>query len=367
MFQACSGRVLPHRGGPCCAELYGIRRPNRPRQLCLVGCQMFLLFGLTAWTQSVLHARRAKFNAPAMQYCNSWQVLAGRLADKMAFRPALQVKTLDDIPSKPIVQVVFLNCWHLTVVLQLTPTNVQCWKCNRQQVPVSCLHMKGWALQATCYELTHARLSFAGSNFRPLVLQQCIQQQQNAVPQHAQANARCSQSCVHLPSSRLQQRQLPLSAHCWQSKYQQQGHSEFQQHHKRLMQQPYQEVQQRCYHQGQHIPGSKAQQGQAAAQQQQPQPKKQTPGASWTSLPNLLSLSRVASGPLVAWLIATQQWPLAVGLTAIAGVSQRLTSFAVVNPLSGRQCLCMLCCQLFGVCLLSGPRLLKSSRIASQK
>jgi hypothetical protein len=49
------------------------------------------------------------------------------------------------------------------------------------------------------------------------------------------------------------------------------------------------------------------------------------PGASWTSLPNLLSLSRVVSGPWAAYLVATQQWPLAFALTAAAGVS-RLSS-----------------------------------------
>lgn len=56
----------------------------------------------------------------------------------------------------------------------------------------------------------------------------------------------------------------------------------------------------------------------AEAQQQQQQ--QHAPGASFSSLPNLLSLSRVASGPWVAYLIATQQWPLAVGLIALAGV-----------------------------------------------
>ncbi|WIA19224.1 hypothetical protein OEZ85_003864 [Tetradesmus obliquus] len=57
--------------------------------------------------------------------------------------------------------------------------------------------------------------------------------------------------------------------------------------------------------------------GSTLVQQQQ----QQVPGASWTSLPNLLSLSRVVSGPVAAHLVLTQQWPLAFALTAAAGVT----------------------------------------------
>jgi len=46
------------------------------------------------------------------------------------------------------------------------------------------------------------------------------------------------------------------------------------------------------------------------------------PGSAFTSLPNLLSLSRVAMGPWLAYCIATQQWPTAVAITAAAGVSE---------------------------------------------
>lgn len=49
--------------------------------------------------------------------------------------------------------------------------------------------------------------------------------------------------------------------------------------------------------------------------------RQKVPGASLSTLPNLLSLSRVAMGPGLAAAIAAQQWPLAVGLTAAAGVS----------------------------------------------
>jgi hypothetical protein len=58
---------------------------------------------------------------------------------------------------------------------------------------------------------------------------------------------------------------------------------------------------------------------QGLPQQQQTQPT----GASWLALPNLLSLSRVAAGPWVAYLIASQQWPLAAAVTAAAGVGAK--------------------------------------------
>jgi hypothetical protein len=45
------------------------------------------------------------------------------------------------------------------------------------------------------------------------------------------------------------------------------------------------------------------------------------PGSAVTTLPNMLSLSRVALGPWLAYCIASQQWPVAVLLTAAAGVS----------------------------------------------
>ncbi|KAF6253972.1 CDP-alcohol phosphatidyltransferase-domain-containing protein [Scenedesmus sp. NREL 46B-D3] len=58
-----------------------------------------------------------------------------------------------------------------------------------------------------------------------------------------------------------------------------------------------------------------------AAEGFQQQQQQQVPGSSWTSLPNLLSLSRVMSGPWAAYLVATQQWPLAFALTAAAAAT----------------------------------------------
>ncbi|KAF8055092.1 hypothetical protein HT031_006842 [Scenedesmus sp. PABB004] len=47
-------------------------------------------------------------------------------------------------------------------------------------------------------------------------------------------------------------------------------------------------------------------------------------GSSFASLPNLMSLSRVASAPWAAYLVATQQWPAALALTAAAGATDWL-------------------------------------------
>lgn len=62
--------------------------------------------------------------------------------------------------------------------------------------------------------------------------------------------------------------------------------------------------------------------------QQQQQPHKQQqqevlPGGSWTSPPNLLSLSRVAASPLLVWLVLTEAWAPAVALVTAAGVSEQ--------------------------------------------
>jgi hypothetical protein len=47
------------------------------------------------------------------------------------------------------------------------------------------------------------------------------------------------------------------------------------------------------------------------------------PGGSWTSPPNLLSLSRVAAAPLLVWLVLTEAWAPAVALVTAAGVSEQ--------------------------------------------
>eukprot|EP00878_Enallax_costatus_P030342 GHUV01033032.1.p1 GENE.GHUV01033032.1~~GHUV01033032.1.p1 ORF type:complete len:384 (+),score=103.25 GHUV01033032.1:300-1451(+) len=158
--------------------------------------------------------------------------------------------------------------------------------------------------------------------------------------------------CQHHQSIRLQQYYCHQSGPHWQSTYPQQHHQQGRlQHlpkpmnlgsqHKLLCsaatvavpRQPHsQGPHWRCFHTEQQHQRSQDRQRQqadnagtqATVGQQQQQRQQRAPGASWTSLPNLLSLSRVVSGPWVAWLIATQQWPLAVGLTALAGVTDWL-------------------------------------------
>jgi hypothetical protein len=65
---------------------------------------------------------------------------------------------------------------------------------------------------------------------------------------------------------------------------------------------------------------SQPQQQHTSSGKQASQPQQQPPGASLTSLPNLLSLSRVASAPLICWCITQQQWEAAAGLMALAAV-----------------------------------------------
>lgn len=77
--------------------------------------------------------------------------------------------------------------------------------------------------------------------------------------------------------------------------------------------------QQQLPQQQQHNPSSDGG-GKEAAQQ--------VPGSAFTTLPNLLSLSRVAASPWLAYCIAVEQWPVAVALTAAAGVSMCMMSTA---------------------------------------
>lgn len=69
-------------------------------------------------------------------------------------------------------------------------------------------------------------------------------------------------------------------------------------------------------------PQQQEQQQHEKQQQQGPPPRPL--GASLTSLPNLLSWSRVAMAPVISYQMATDQWGPAVALLAIAAVSRML-------------------------------------------
>eukprot|EP00879_Flechtneria_rotunda_P022072 GHRR01023287.1.p1 GENE.GHRR01023287.1~~GHRR01023287.1.p1 ORF type:complete len:524 (-),score=165.34 GHRR01023287.1:201-1772(-) len=86
----------------------------------------------------------------------------------------------------------------------------------------------------------------------------------------------------------------------------------------------------RWLHQSQQHPDKQQQdtpdQPSTAVSTEQNRPRQVT-GASFATLPNLLSLSRVVTAPFVAYVIATQQWPLALSLTAAAGATDWLDGY----------------------------------------
>jgi hypothetical protein len=138
--------------------------------------------------------------------------------------------------------------------------------------------------------------------------------------------------CTLPCGQRTQQQQEPHHLHQWQ----QPRWLPQQQHHR--AQHP--NIQQlRSFHnQGrlqQPNPGSTTRTGAAAA-------GARLPGSGFTTLPNLLSLSRAAMGPWLVYAMTSQQWPVAVALTAAAGVSdthasRQQTGICMDTPCSDRR------------------------------
>jgi hypothetical protein len=176
--------------------------------------------------------------------------------------------------------------------------------------------------------LQHSSLQVSAACLQCAVSAACLPQQQ-------QANLQQLLPCWHrhtlrqVTVSRPKQPSLWQQQQPWRMEHSDLSLQQLRQYHAQQPQQP--DKRQRAT--SNRVDPSNASQEQAAAAAER------LPGSAFTTLPNMLSLSRVAMGPWLAYCIASQQWPVAVLLTAAAGVSaclENTTQPAAVLILANR-------------------------------